>query len=353
MNRLVRVRRYFASACLALTLPAAACVDTLIGPPPATTNSALFDQLWRDVDRHYPFLEYKHLNWDSLGAVYRPRAVEAQDADQLAAVLGGLLGELRDDHVSLSAGGGAAIRFIGRTAAGPFDAETMIHRYVSGAATTAGKHVVYGELAPGVGYLRVPSFRDDGWTGEIDTALFALAARGVTGALVIDLRGNMGGERGTAIAAAGRFADRTRTFGYLRFRAGAGHGDFSPYAAERVAPAGAARFRGPVYLLADREVLSAAEEFVLAMRALPTTTVVGDTTGGASGGPVVRELSNGWTYQLSQWIEYTAVGAIYENIGLAPDVAVAPDDSEAGAGRDRALERAIALASGRIAATAE
>jgi hypothetical protein len=322
------------------------CADAFIGPPAPPTNASLFDQLWRDVDRHYPFLEYKHLNWDSLGAVYRPRAVEAADHGQLAEALGGLLEELHDDHVSLSAGGPASIRFIARGPDVSFDAAATIQRYVSGATTTAGGHVVYGSLAPGVGYVRLATFLGAGWTAEVDTALLALGAHDASSALVIDLRGNRGGDRETAIAAAGRFADRARTFGYLRFRAGAGHGDFSPYAAERVVPSGAARFHRPVYLLTDSDVLSAAEEFVLA-------TVVGDTTGGASGGPITRELSNGWTYELSQWIEYTPAGAIYEDVGLAPDVEISAGDAEAGAGRDRALERAIALARGRIGASAE
>ena len=349
----VRLRRSVMLPWLALPMLAIGCVDTFIGPPPPPTNAALFDQLWHDVDRHYPFLEYKHLNWDSLGALYRPRAVAAADPGQLAAVLGELLDELHDDHVSLSAGETAAIRFTARPAVEPFDVAATIERYVSGATTTAGKHVIYGALAPRVGYLRLPTFHDAGWAEEIDAALSSLDARGLSGALVIDLRGNGGGSRATAIAAAGRFADRARTFGYLRFRAGVGHDDFSPYAAERVPPSGTARFHGPVYLLTDREVLSAAEEFALAMRALPTTTTVGDTTGGASGGPVTRELSNGWTYQLSQWIEYTAAGAIYEDVGLPPDVEVLAGDASAGGGRDRALERAIALARGRIGAIAE
>ena len=353
MTRGAAFRRCVALTCLALPPIATGCADMFIGPPAPATNAALFDQLWRDVDRHYPFLEYKGLNWDSLGALYRPRAIGAADAGQLAAVLGGLLNELRDSHVSLDAGGAAPIRYAGRATDRWFDAAATIQRYVVGATTSGGGHVVYGALAAGVGYLRLPSFRDAGWTAEIDAALRALAARGASDALVIDLRGNMGGSRATAVTAAERFADRPRTFGYLRFRSGADHGDFSAYAAERIAPAGSASFHGSVYLLTDRDVLSAAEEFVLAMRVLPSTTIVGDTTGGASGGPVTRELSNGWTYQLSQWIEYTPAGAIYEDVGLVPDVEVPMLQAEASAGRDRPLERAIALARGGLRASAE
>jgi C-terminal processing protease CtpA/Prc len=77
----------------------------------------------------------------------------------------------------------------------------------------------------------------------------------------------------------------------------------------------------------------------------PQTTIVGDTTGGASGGPIVRELPNGWTYELSQWIEYTPNKTTFEGVGLAPDVVVKPTSATFAAGKDEVLEQAIALAS--------
>lgn len=124
------------------------------------------------------------------------------------------------------------------------------------------------------------------------------------------------------------------------------HADFTDYIAEDVSPTGAASFRGPVFVLANLAVFSSAEDFVLAMRSLPTVTIVGDTTGGASGGPIVRELANGWTYQLSEWIEYTAERRMFEGIGLAPDIVVKASASDAAASVDAALEHARALAIG-------
>jgi C-terminal processing protease CtpA/Prc len=87
--------------------------------------------------------------------------------------------------------------------------------------------------------------------------------------------------------------------------------------------------------------MSAAEDFTLAMHSLPTATIVGDTTIGASGGPLVRELANGWTYQLSQWIAYTADHKTFEGIGLPPDIYVKGSSSISST--DAVLERAIAL----------
>ena len=81
-----------------------------------------------------------------------------------------------------------------------------------------------------------------------------------------------------------------------------------------------------------------------AMHALPTVTVVGDTTAGAAGGPIVRELANGWTYQVSSWIEYGLDRTPFEGVGLAPDVLVKATAADAQRDMDPPLERAVALA---------
>jgi C-terminal processing protease CtpA/Prc len=137
-----------------------------------------------------------------------------------------------------------------------------------------------------------------------------------------------------------------RTFGYVRLRNGPAHDDFTDYIAETVAPTGTRRFGGTVFVLTNRRDFSTAEDFVLAMRAMPRTTIVGDTTAGASGGPIVGELSNGWTYRLSAWIEYTPLHLAFEGVGLAPDVVVQATAADSARGVDAALERALSLALG-------
>jgi hypothetical protein len=320
-----------------------------IGTEPTGTASraTLFDDLWRQFDLHYSFFELKGVNWDSLSARYRPRAVAANTDAEFGTVLGQMLAELRDVHVSITpAGGSATMRY-----RSPFEAQSnradahiVFSRYVTTSYTSASGHVRYGMATPAVGYLYLPNFTGTGWAPEVDDAIRTF---GAAKNLVIDVRGNGGGDYVLAPALAGRFADRARTFGYLRRRNGPAHTDFANYEAEVVEPTGNSRFSGRVYVLADRRTFSTAEDFVLAMRPLPNVTVVGDTTAGASGGPIVRELANGWTYQLSEWIEYTTTFATFEDSGLAPDVVVQAKAGDSGSGIDRALERALVLASAR------
>ena len=66
----------------------------------------------------------------------------------------------------------------------------------------------------------------------------------------------------------------------------------------------------------------------------------------SSGTQRSRELANGWTYELSTWIEYTIDHKVVEDAGIAPNVVV-PRSGNAGVGkRDAVLDRVLQLTSG-------
>lgn len=332
MRRVVRWTALSALACLA------ACSHWVIGPEPTTNPAAVFDALWSDFDAHYSFFELKGINWDSLATVYRPLAVRAGSDAELFEALSGMLAELHDVHVTLSAGGESY--HWDPPYPDQFDASIAFSRYVTDEQHTPSTHLRFGRCVfdTTVGYIAISSFTDAGWAHEIDDVLASLS--GVR-ALIIDVRGNGGGDTQNAIDIASRFADSVRTFAFVRYRNGPRHSDFTEDIMETVAPAGTQHFAGPVIVLTNRQVFSAAEEFVLAMRAIPTVTTLGDTTGGGSGNPLPRELPNGWTYQLSQWIEYTPDGATFEGVGLAPSVTVPVFLEDRERGIDRQLRVAL------------
>lgn len=329
------VRRLLTLGALALT---AACGRWVVGPERDADPARIFDLVWHDFDAHYSFFELKGIDWDSLYAVYQPQAARAANDNDLFDALSGLLGALEDVHIVLHTG--LRTYHYSLPASETFSPNLVFDRYVRGAEETESGWIRYGRCAADttVGYLWISSFTGAGWGAEIDDVLASL---GDVRALIIDVRDNGGGDMENAREIAARFADRERTFAYVRYRNGPHHSDFTDYLAQTIAPAGAQHFTGPVVVLTNRAVYSSAEEFVLAMRALPTVTVLGDTTGGASGSPLVRELPNGWTYQISQWIEYTLDRRTFEGVGLAPDTVVLGSRRAIERGYDRALVAAL------------
>ena len=319
---------------LACALPA--CDELLLPDRPATAPAAIFDQVWSDFDRYYAHFALSGVDWQAARARWRPRAAAANGDIQLAGAIAGLLAELRDPHVTLYT---PTWTYQDTSTFRPGCSEPGVtDRYVATSRTSAG-HIEYGRLDAATGYIRIRSFTGDGWGNEIEEPLAQL--NGVS-SIIVDVRGNGGGTPEIATSVAQHFLDREGVAEYIRFRSGPGHDDFGSAFAVTVTPSGARRFTGRVALLTDRRAFSAAESFVLAMRVSPSVTVVGDTTGGASGRPLVRELPNGWTYRLSTWVAFTPSGQPYEGIGLPPDVPIQPRPGDWAHGIDRVLETALA-----------
>ncbi len=326
-----------ALACAAAALVAAGCPGFLVGPDARLDHAALFEHVWRDLDDHYSLFTVKGVDWDSLHDAYAPLAARVTTDDGLAEVVGAMLVTLRDYHVGLRAGPRLLLYHDERPA---FFDPNVVALYLDDRGPAPNGHVAFGHAAPDIGYVWILHFVGSGFEADIDAALARLAD---VRALIVDIRDNPGGQASNVLAVAGRFADRERTYAFWRFRDGPGHDDFTPFEPQGVSPASPRRFTGPVVVLTNRKSASAAEVFVLAMRAFPAVTIVGDSTAGASGGPLARELPNGWTYRFPISIWYDADRTPFEEVGLAPDLWVRGSAEELAAGRDAALDTALAV----------
>ena len=326
-----------------LLLAPVGCVDSFLEPEPESFHDPVlnFELLWREFDRHYSFFLQKGVDWNGAYQRYRPRIDESTPPGELLEVVSEMLEELRDGHVDVRTPvGGYSYDGWKEGHPGNFDLQLLAGTYFDEPpGTTSTGPFVYGRLHDGTGYVHIRTFGGGGFGRGIDEALKALD--GVP-ALVLDIRENGGGSDLNLDEVVGRFADRTRRYRYFQYRNGPDHDDFTDLIGDDVEPRGSHRFRGPVAVLTNRANFSAAEDFVLAMRALPNAVIVGDTTGGGMGNPIARELPNGWTYRLSRWQVYDADRVLLlDGDGLVPDVTVRFTDEDAAGGRDPILETAL------------
>ena len=338
-----RTRALLAAASL---VAASACVERMVGPDPDATPSSVFDIVWSDFDRNYASFGLKQIDWNAVRARYAPMAAAASSVDALAPVIGAMFRELRDPHVDLMLPGNRFFFSVDPLANRTyFNPSTILTSYVGPTTMTPSRMMRYGKLAPDIGWIWIGSFGGSGWADEIDGVLTAL---GNVSAVVIDVRNNGGGSTNNAEPIAARFFDQTRTYGYFQYRNGPRHDDFTEMRALSIAPKGV-RFTGRVVVLTNRRCVSTTESFVLSLRVVPGVQVVGDTTAGGLGNPMMRELPNGWLYRLPQWILYDVDRRAHEGIGVAPDVVVRMTAADSTAQRDLQLERALVLARGASA----
>lgn len=337
-------RRRAVRTAVLVSLGASGCIDALLAPTPADDPVTVARAAWAEVDAYHPFFERSGLDWDAVGTAYLPLVTPGSTDDELFTVLSDMVRELRDGHAALIAPG-RGYTWTGWKDGHPenFDATLLAYYLRPPSGSAAGGTVRWGMLEGGLGYLRIGTFGRTGIGSAVDAALASLGA--VPG-LVVDIRSNGGGSDTQTKAAVGRLIAGRVHFRTIRYKNGPGHDDFGPEIRDFVEPDGAQTYHGPLVLLQNRLVYSAAEDFVLAMRVRPDVTIVGDTTGGGAGNPIPRELPNGWVLRVSRWQAWAADGTWYEGVGLPPDVVREITPADLAAGRDPLLETAIALLSG-------
>ena len=98
---------------------------------------------------------------------------------------------------------------------------------------------------------------------------------------------------------AARFTNEKILVGYMQHKTGKGHNDFSDLQEQWLKPSKGMRWQKKVVVLTNRQVFSAANEFVKYMKCMPRVKVVGDKTGGGAGLPFSSTLPNGWTVRFS------------------------------------------------------
>ena len=325
---------------LILLLPLmAACVDE---DEYDDTPEGNFEALWKIIDEHYCFLDYKQheygLDWQQVYNKYRVR-VQGQLTDlQLFEVLTQMLGELRDGHVNLSTSYdyGRYWSWFENYPANVSD--TLLRRYM-GTDYKIASGLRYRILDDNIGYIRYESFSSPIGEGNIDEALmYMMLCQG----LIIDIRGNGGGDLTYAELLAARFCKEKTLVGYTQHKTGKGHSDFSSLEPQYIEPSGNIRWTKPVVVLTNRQVFSAANEFTMYMKAMPMVKVVGDHTGGGAGMPFSSSLPNGWVVRFSAIPTYDAQRQSTE-FGIDPDYYVSLSDEDVLKGRDTIIEFARQL----------
>ncbi len=280
-----------------------------------------FESLWRTLDEHYCFFDYKKeaygLDWNKVRETYRPRISEQMSNKQLFEVLSDMTYELRDGHVNLSAAHNVS-RYGRWFDDYPINQSDSLERIYLGRTedyqTASG--LKYRILRNNVGYVRCTTFEYNFGDGNLQEMMRYLAT---CDCLIIDVRSNGGGMLTAAEKLASLFINDETTVGYMCHKTGTAHDAFSSLEAINLKPFTGLRWQRKLYILTNRRTYSAANSFVLFLKGLPQVQVVGDRTGGGAGMPFSAELPNGWSIRFSACPMYDRNYQITE-MGIDPDV---------------------------------
>ncbi|MBQ6032971.1 MAG: S41 family peptidase [Prevotella sp.] len=329
----ISLRKYLLlCCCLFLTV---ACIDEEEYDDSPQGN---FEALWRIMDEHYCFFTDKQIDWNAIYNKYQRQVEIGMSQGQLFEVLANMIGELKDGHVNLYTSFDVARNWSWHEDYPSNFSDTLITHYL-GTDYKIASGLRYKTLDDNIGYVRYSSFTSAIGNGNLDDIFMDLAP---CRALIIDIRDNSGGTLTYAEKFAARFTNKEMLVGYIRHKKGKGHDDFSDYEEQILKPSKNIRWQKPVYLLTNRQVFSAANEFVKYMKCCPNVTIIGDQTGGGAGLPFSSELPNGWLVRFSACPMYDKDKKSTE-FGIQPDHHVALLQSDLLKNKDTIIEYARSL----------
>ena len=307
---------------------------------PDNTPEGNFEALWRIIDTQYCFLDYKHqeygLDWDKVYREYKNRLTPEMNNKDLFQVLAEMLEELRDGHVNLVARHETS-QYREWYDSYPTNFIDTIQRIYLGKDYVVSSGMKYKILEDNIGYIHYESFSSAVGEGNLDEVLNELA---ICDGLILDVRNNGGGMLTLSDRWAARFTNKKVHTGYISYKTGPGHNDFSSPEAIYLEPASnRVRWQKPVAVLTNRQSYSSTNDFVNKMKQLPKVIVIGDKTGGGSGLPFSSELPNGWSVRFSASPMFDP-DMNHIEFGVSPDIKVDMTSEDIHKGVDTIIETA-------------
>jgi carboxyl-terminal processing protease len=303
-----------------------------------TGPEEILKSLWNDFNNIHANLDFRMCNnarYNSWYDVYHNPQIgyalkinSNTSEESLFNVCANMLKELNDPHVGLYAPGKFSSSYYDNYRE-DFSISTVKSYLIEGGNNNY-KNFLYGRFSAviDIGYIYISLFTDEDtksdnqeWGRAIDDILNSLAS---TNAIVLDIRSNRGGEIFVMEYIAARFASEQKDYLKTRTKSGPGANDFSdpkiytikPY---KVISGGVYGYTKPIVLLTNKNSVSAAEWFTMALRTQSHVTHAGTPTCGAFSSRKDRPMINGWFYSISPERVTDMNGKYYEGIGISPD----------------------------------
>lgn len=316
-----------------------ACEKAFLESNPKTDNVAIFEEYWKLVNEKFAMFSDpgKDIDRDLLYADNRALVDNSISSDSLFRVLSRITLSLKDGHSYLLDLETHLAAIYDVEGGNPKNLNQSIidNVYLTGNVYTQGNGLKYRLLDNGkIGYIQYRDFEEEVTTEMMDAILAYFEN---TDGIILDVRGNGGGDPSYAALMASHFAENKVYIGYENFKTGPGIDDFSK-SEIYLEPTEGKKYLKPLAVLTNIWCFSATTTLIYHLNPLPNVTFIGGKTGGGSGSTADGFLANGWKWSLStsEFIDWE--GRRLDN-GFDPDIFVNLDNSDLG--KDEIVERAI------------
>jgi carboxyl-terminal processing protease len=193
-----------------------------------------------------------------------------------------------------------------------------------------------------IGYLKIPNWSPQEIISQLIDQKLSWFKRKSIKALIIDVRGNYGGDSRLARGLAGHFFEQQVSFGAVkqRLKNSTLHLENIKLLVEPQLP----YYSWSIILLVDAGCFSSNEYFIAGLKDNKRAYVIGEATGGGSGNPkkfVIPFKNESFDLWVSTWRYIRPNGQALEGGGISPNLVIHKTLDDVIQAKDRVLEVAI------------
>lgn len=293
-----------------------------------------FDMVWKTVDKYYPFLEFKNIDWEAIKKEYRPKFEKVTYKERID-LLGKLIKELKDGHADLfDEKGNYIASYISpryKKDKELFDSK-VVKSYFSNDITSINEMYDFGITDENIGYIYIHRFpKDKKVYSKIDIIIDSLKT---TNGLIIDLRHSGGGHSKASDYIFERLISDTISGVIWTRENGENYPIVSYYPAKH-------NYQNPIITLINGLSYSVPDNLANLCKKAENITVVGETTGGGGGIPRTFELPSGLKFRIPTRTMLRYDNEQVEWNGIPPDIPIKNSTEDLKKGKDNQLEYAL------------
>ncbi len=353
---------------------------------PKTGLPAIFEDFWSKMESNYLYWDSDTVNWDKVHTDYSPLFdkldINSQaDREQAVLYFNEIAYKMIDGHLSITylqpdiSAYSFTPSLVRKTESweikSPFPYYENLSRYISADLKQANLwieeqrsylHIVSGRIDSNIGYLYWDKFNllqsyhsasNAALASEVLDSFFSLLeAPNPVKKVILDVRGNRGGEVVDLQFVMEKLIDKPLHFGYTRNKISAERLNYSPWLPAIIKNKYSNHKPIQIILLIDRFSASMAETMAFSVDALPNGFTIGEVTWGATGPISDPLLFNGGSFIVQDFMKVTTSSSAFRDLsyishegsGYSPNHHIFSNWELLSKGVDKQLEYAIATA---------
>ncbi len=297
----------------------------------------LYDEFWHHVNDNYIYFPQKNVDWDSVHVVNSSLIDDNSTEEELFSAMEQSLLSLKDGHNFLNAPDRMARSYnFTEGYEVHFDLDLVKNSYLQD-YTVERDYFTYGLVDDKTLYVHVSKMQRIRYLRH----LLREQAIGKVDNLIIDLRGNTGGDSNDIPDMLGDYVSERINIGAYLEKSGPGHNEVTDPIHIYAEPSDV-HFDGNIMILINRRCYSATSYMASMCKELDNFQLIGQITGGGGGGNAGFQLSNGWVVSVSVSDFIDTSGRSIE-LGVKPDFIIENTAQDIANGKDRMLEQALEM----------